>query len=159
MSTLAEHPPMAAAPLEYGFPRARMGIALLSLLGLLVSAYLTLYKLNYIGTLQCGAGGGCSVVQASQYAELLGAPVAAWGMGAYGLLLALALLGLQPAWAGARWASLGLFGVSAAGVAFSAYLTYLSHSVIGAYCAWCLVSAVIITLIFLLSIPGLRRAR
>jgi uncharacterized membrane protein len=31
--------------------------------------------------------------------------------------------------------------------------------VIHAWCQWCVVSAILIVLIFLLSIPGLRRAR
>ena len=42
----------------------RMGAALLSLLGLFVSAYLYLYKIGRIGTLACGTG-ECETVQAS----------------------------------------------------------------------------------------------
>ena len=137
----------------------RMGIALLALVGIFVAGYLTLYKLGYLGVLPCGPAGGCETVQASQYAMLLGVPVALWGVGAYIVLLALALAGLQPRWASSRFVALALFGTAAVGVAFSAYLTYLSGTVIGAFCRWCLVSAVLITLIFLLSIPGLRAAR
>jgi uncharacterized membrane protein len=154
---LAETPDAAAA--EFAPPASRMGVAALSLVGLLVSAYLTLYKLGYLGTLQCGAAGGCEVVQSSAYSMLLGLPVALWGMGAYVVLFTVAMLGLQPRWADARWIPLALFGFSAFGVAFSAYLTYLSGAVIGAFCQWCLVSAVIITLVFLCSLPELRRAR
>lgn len=134
-----------------------MAIAVLALVGTFVSAYLALYKLGYLGTLQCGAAGGCEVVQASRYSVLLGLPVALWGMGAYLLLLAIALIGLQPRWAEARWVGPALFAISAFGVAFSAYLTYVSGTVIGAFCQWCLVSAATITLIFLFSIPGLKR--
>ena len=80
-------------------------------------------------------------------------------MGAYLVLLAVALAGVQPRWAHARWVPLVLFGVSAVGVAFSAYLTYLEAFVIHAWCQWCVISAILVTLIFLLSLPGLRRAR
>lgn len=144
---------MVAAP-----PRSRMGIAVLSLIGLLISGYLTLYKLGYLGAIQCGTG-GCETVQTSEYAVFLGMPVAAWGVGAYGVLLALALVGLQPRWVGDRRIALGIFGMAAVGVAFSGWLTYLEAVVILAWCRWCVASAVVITLIFLLSIPGLRAAR
>jgi uncharacterized membrane protein len=159
MSTRLDLPsPAPAVEPATAVPVARMVIAVLALIGTLVSAYLTLYKLGYLGALQCGAG-GCEVVQASQYSVLFGLPVAMWGMGAYLVLFVVALLGIQPRWAEERWVAFGLFGFSAFGVAFSAYLTYLSGVVIGAFCQWCLVSAVTITLIFAFSIPGLQRAR
>lgn len=137
---------------------ARMAIAVLALVGLLVASYLTLYKLGYLGAIQCSIG-GCETVQSSRFAYFLGLPVAAWGIGAYLAILALALLGVQPRFAGARWPALALFLLSGVGVVFSAYLTYLEAFVIHAWCQWCVVSAILITLIFLLSIPGLRQAR
>jgi uncharacterized membrane protein len=136
----------------------RMGIALLSLVGLLIAGYLTMYKLGYLGVIQCTIG-GCEKVQTSVYSQFLGQPVSLWGMGAYLTLLVIALLGVQPRFAGERWVALSLFGVSAVGVVFSAYLTYLEAFVIHAWCQWCVISAILITLIFLLSIPGLRQAR
>lgn len=135
-----------------------MAIAVLSLIGFFVASYLALYKLGYLGVIQCGVG-GCEVVQASRYALFLGVPVAVWGMGVYLLLFALALLGVQPRWAGERWVALTIFGIAAVGLAFSAYLTYLEAFVIYAWCQWCVVSAVLIGAIFLLAIPGLRYAR
>ena len=69
------------------------------------------------------------------------------------------MLGIQPRFARERWVALALFGVSAVGVAFSGYLTYLEAFVIHAWCQWCVISAILVTLIFLLSIPGLRQAR
>ena len=144
---------------EFTPPSTRMAVAVLALIGLFVAGYLALYKMGYIGVLQCGVDGGCSTVQASSYSLLLGIPVALWGMGAYAALLVLALLGLQPRWAAERWIALAIVGIAAVGVAFSAYLTYLSGAVIGAYCAWCVTSAILISLIFLCSLPGLRFAR
>jgi uncharacterized membrane protein len=139
-------------------PGSRMAIAFLSLIGLLVSAYLSLYKLGYLGAIQCTTG-GCETVQASEYAYFLGMPVAIWGVGAYLVLLALALIGLQPRWIRERWVALALLSVSAVGVVFTAYLTYLEAYVIRSWCQWCLVSAALVTLVFLASIPGLRYAR
>jgi uncharacterized membrane protein len=136
----------------------RMSIAVLALLGLLVSIYLTLYKVGLVGSIQCGVG-GCSVVQASEYAVFLGVPVALWGVGAYGVLLALALAGLQPAWAQDRRIAWAIFVIAAGGFVFAMYLTYLEAFVIHAWCRWCVVSAVLITGILLLSVPPLRRAR
>ncbi|HEU0014957.1 MAG TPA: vitamin K epoxide reductase family protein [Longimicrobium sp.] len=139
-------------------PRSRMGVALLSLLGLMLATYLTLYKLGYIGTLECTTG-GCEKVQQSQWAFFLGQPVALWGVVGYLLLLIVSMLGLQPRWAGERWVALAIFALAAVGLAFSGYLTFLEARVIHAWCQWCVVSAILMTLIFLLSIPGLRRAR
>lgn len=135
-----------------------MAIAVLSLAGIFLAGYLTLYKFGYVGSLQCTVG-SCEVVQATEYAFLLGFPVALWGLGTYAVLFVLALLGLQPRWIAARAVAITLFVLSAVGVAFSAYLTYLEAAVIHAWCQWCVISAVLITLVFLLSIPGLRHAR
>jgi uncharacterized membrane protein len=146
----------ATDPVAPGPPLARMVIAVLALVGLLVSSYLTLYKVGLLGIIQCGADGGCSVVQASEYAEFLGLPVALYGVGAYALLLGLALLGVQPGRAELRWIAVALVVLSGIGVGVSALLTYISSAVIGAYCRWCLVSAALITLIFLVSLAGLR---
>ena len=139
-------------------PLTRMAIALLALAGLLVSSYLSMYKLGYLGVIQCTIG-GCETVQTSRWSMLLGLPVSVWGVGAYVTLLTLAIAGLQPRFQDARWVALGLFGVSAVGVVFSGYLTYLEAFVIHAWCQWCVISAILVVLIFLLSIPGLRRAR
>lgn len=137
-------------------PVSRMAIAVLALLGVFVSGYLSLYKLGVISTLVCQVG-SCDRVQNSPWSFLLGLPVALWGVGAYLAILAVAVAGVQPRLAGRAWVGKALFGMAAVGVAFSAYLTYLEAAVIRAWCQWCVVSAVIITLIFLLSIPGLRR--
>jgi uncharacterized membrane protein len=81
------------------------------------------------------------------------------GIIAYGTIFAIAIAGVQPRLVHARWVPMALFALSAIGVAFSAWLTYLEAAVINAWCQWCVVSAIIITLIFLLSIPGFRAAR
>jgi uncharacterized membrane protein len=139
-------------------PATRMAIAVLALLGLFVSLYLSMFKWGMMGAIQCSIG-GCQTVQNSPWSMFLGQPVAVWGLGAYLTLLALAIVGLQPRFVNERWVALAIFGISAVGVLFSAWLTYLEAAVIHAWCQWCVISAILITLIFFLSVPGLKRAR
>lgn len=136
-----------------------MIVATLAMVGLIVAAYLSLWKIGVIGTLACGVGDGCESVQTSPYADLLGIPVAFYGLGGYLALLGTALIGLQPAWVGRRTPTVVLVVLSGLGVAFSAYLTYLEAFVIHAWCRWCVVSAVIITATFVVSLAGLRAGR
>jgi uncharacterized membrane protein len=137
--------------------RQRQAIALLSLVGLLLALYLWLYKIGVIGTLQCGAG-GCDQVQTSRYAALFGIPVAFYGVVGYAALLAVALLGLRPAFLGDRRVTLALGALATGGVAFSLYLTYLELFVIRAICRWCVASAVIVAVIWVVALAGLRRS-
>lgn len=139
-------------------PLTRMAIAVLAVLGLLVAGYLSAYKLGFIGGLTCTVG-HCEQVQASPWSVLLGLPVSVWGFGAYAALLALSILGLQPRFVHDRRIALAITGVSLVGVAFSGYLTYIEAFVIEMWCQYCVISAIIITLVFLLSLPGLARAR
>ncbi len=125
----------------------RMATALVALVGLFVALYLALYKTGVIGSLACGAG-GCETVQLSSWATLLGVPVAAWGVAYYAAVFALALAAVQDRWADSRGLSLVLVVVTAWGVVFSAWLTYLELFVINAICRWCVVSAVIAVTLF-----------
>lgn len=134
----------------------RMVIALLALLGMLVAAYLLLDNLGLTGPVACDLG-DCATVQTSGYARIAGVPVSGIGVAGYAALFGLALVGLQPAFAGAAWLALLLFAGALAGVLFSAYLTFLEAFVIHAWCQWCVVSAALITLIFLASVLEIRR--
>jgi uncharacterized membrane protein len=134
----------------------RMIIAALALCGLGVATYLALYKLGYIGTLACGAG-GCETVQLSKWATLLGLPVAVWGVGFYVVLFGVALLGTTERYVDEPWVSHALLALTGWGVIFSAWLTYLELYVINAICIFCVVSAVIVGIIFLVSIFEWRR--
>lgn len=136
--------------------RHRMAAAVLALAGLLLSLYLTLHRLGLTGPLTCGADNSCDKVQSSVYADFLGLPVAAFGVGGYLALLVVALVGLQPRYVRRRAPTLLLVGLSALGVLFTAYLKYLEIFKIGAICRWCLVSAVLITAILIVSGAGMR---
>lgn len=119
-------------------------IAGVATVGLFVAGYLTITKLTRASALFCEAGTGCDIIQASPYALFLGVPTALWGAAVYTAIGTIALVGLSQRW----WLRAFLLAVS--GVAFSAYLTYLSFFVIRAVCAYCLASAAIAVVLFAL---------
>ena len=134
----------------------RMIAAVLSLLGLLLSAYLYLYKIGRIGMLACGAG-GCETVQQSAWSRFAGVEVSLIGRAGYAALLALSLAGLQPPLSTRRWPTTLLAALASVGVVFTVYLTYLELFVIHAICRWCVGSAVIIVAILVVALLDQRR--
>lgn len=137
-------------------PLHRMAVALLSLVGVLISTYLLLHKLGVVGTLMCGTG-SCDTVQASPWAVFLGVPVPAWGVAGYGLLLGVSLAGLRPGMWESRRVGRVLLVLGAGAFGFSAYLTAIEAFVIHAWCRWCVASAVVATLIFIFTLGELIR--
>ena len=129
----------------------RMLAALVALVGLFIALYLTLYKAGIIGALACGTG-SCEAVQLSRWATFLGLPVAAWGAAYYALVFALAFAGIQDRWAESRRLSLATLIVTGWGVVFSAWLTYLELFVIRAICRWCVVSACLAVVLFVIAV-------
>jgi uncharacterized membrane protein len=143
---------------EIAPPRNRMAIALFALVGALISLYLTLHKLGVVGTLLCGTG-SCDLVQASKWSVFMGVPVPFWGLAGYAVMTTLALAGLQPRFIDSRPLRIALVITATGAFAFSVYLSALEHYVIHAWCRWCIVSAILATLIFLSTIPEFRRLR
>jgi uncharacterized membrane protein len=144
-----------AAPPHRPPPRNRMAVAVLALVGLFVSLYLLAYSVGLI-PLICGVG-SCETVQASEWARVGPIPVPMLGVGGYLALLLVTLYGLQPAHQDERGPGLLALGLATIGVGYSGFLTYLEARVINAWCMWCVTSAVIMTLIFLASLPELSR--
>lgn len=134
----------------------RMLTALVALVGVFVATYLAFYKAGFIGSLACGTG-SCETVQQSPWANLLGLPVAVWGVGYYLAVFALAFAGTLDRWADDRRISLALLILTAWGVLFSGYLTYLELFVIHAICRYCVVSAVLAAVVFILSFLDWKR--
>jgi uncharacterized membrane protein len=133
-----------------------MALAILALVGLLVSLYMLTYALGLTGSVICGLG-DCEKVQNSPYAHVGGFPVAGIGVLGYLALLVVSFLGLRPSARGSRAVPFLLFVGGLLGVAFSAYLTYLEGFVIHAWCQWCITSAVIMLFAFLAALPELPR--
>ena len=138
--------------------RPRVIIAMLSLVGVFIALYLTLYKIGVIGDLTCTVG-SCETVNTSRWAMLLGMPIAAWGLGTYVILLLLAVVGVQERFETSRPLSTALLLVSGWSVLFSAWLTYLELFVIKAICIWCVTSAVVMVAIFITSLIDWREVR
>jgi uncharacterized membrane protein len=115
--------------------RGRYGAALtgLALAGLAIGAYLLTARL--LGEAPaCGPVKGCETVAASEYATLLGLPVALYGV-VFSVILAVAcLVWWRRAVSGALYLA---YGLGLAGVLAVAYLTYLELFVIEAICIWC----------------------
>jgi uncharacterized membrane protein len=122
----------------------------LACLGALDAIYLVIYK--YTGdSRMCLGNGGCHNVNFSPYSMIAGIPVAVYGLAAYVVIIAILLLEPRMRLAHEN-GPLAVFGISLGGVAFTAYLTWLEFYVIHAVCPFCVASAVIITLIFILAI-------
>jgi uncharacterized membrane protein len=136
----------------------RMAIAALALAGFFISLYLTLFKLGAIGSLCCTVG-SCDTVNLSGWGSFLGIPVAAWGMGFYALVFAIAFAGAHDRWGQHRLVAPALVALTGWGVLFSAWLTWLELFVIHAICMWCVISALIVVVLFGLAMAELRAAR
>lgn len=132
----------------------RAGIVL-SLIGLLVALYLVYIKFDPASTL-CLASGGCEKVNTSMYSEVRGIPVAALGALAYVILLGIFLFETRFALL-EEYGPVVAFGLALAGVLYSAYLTYLEVVVIKSICPYCVTSAVVMTLILVVTTLRLRR--
>ena len=135
-----------------------MVVGMLAFIGVFVSTYLTLYKFGYIGALQCAVG-SCETVNTSRWATFFGLPVAAWGLGFYVAALALVFVGIQERYADSRGVALALVALTGWGVLFSGWLTYLELFVIDAICIWCVTSAVIVLVMFAVSVLDYRDQR
>lgn len=135
-----------------------MIVAALALAGIFISIYLTLYKLGVIGELSCTIG-SCETVNTSRWSVFFGLPVAAWGLLFYLDVFGVALLGTMPRFENEPIISIVLVAEAAIGVLFSGWLTYLELAVIRAICIWCVTSAVIVLLIFLVSVADWRQMR
>ena len=118
--------------------RLRRTIAALALVGAAIAGYLTVVRA--LGEAPVCSTGGCEKVQSSDYAEVVGIPVALLGLLAYLALFATALR------AGPAFAAIGA-GIALASLAFAFYLFVVQLVVIEAFCLWCLASDVVIAVI------------
>lgn len=117
--------------------------------GLLVSIYMTIYKLTNNDAM-CLGSGGCSYVNASRYSQVNGIPVAAIGLIGFLALMVVMLLESRSAFF-AENGPLFEFGMSLMGVLYSIFLTYLELYVIRHICPFCVTSALAILLVLIVS--------
>ncbi|MBN2149324.1 MAG: hypothetical protein JW726_18195 [Anaerolineales bacterium] len=124
---------------------------LLALAGLGVAGYLFYVETAHVVAVS-GPVGNCNTVQQSVYARLFGVSVGMLGVVGYAAILLTWLVGLLKGQI-ATLSALAMLVITFGGTLFSIYLTFLEPFVIGAICAWCLGSAVLMTLLFVLAIP------
>jgi uncharacterized membrane protein len=124
----------------------RKTLIVLTVLGLGVATYLT--YIHYAGIKPlCGRNGGdCLKVQSSRYSKIEGVPVALVGLLGYIAILGILLL---PEDERTRFATGAL---TLGGFGFSAYLTYREVFSLKEICEWCVSSAVIMTIMMVLSV-------
>ncbi|MBP6002163.1 MAG: vitamin K epoxide reductase family protein [Pyrinomonadaceae bacterium] len=128
--------------------------AILALVGIVDSVYLTAHHYT-AEPVPCSLIEGCEMVLTSSYAEIAGVPLAMFGAAAYFLAFSLALLtafGNR-----AMWKFFGAQTVVMA--AFSGWLIYVQAAVIGAFCQFCLLSALTSCLLFVIYIISLVTGR
>ncbi len=134
-----------------------LGVPVLCMVGLGVAGYLAYVETAQV-TAVCGPVGDCNTVQQSEYARLFGfLPIGILGLLGYIAILAAWLIGRLGRGPLSVYVGLAQLGMTAFGLAFSIYLTFLEPFVIGATSAWCLTTALLITALFWLSLkPGKR---
>jgi len=130
-------------------PALFWAIIVLAVLGVLDAVYLLIYKLTGNNQM-CLGNGGCHDVNFSPYSQIGGIPVSVYGIVAYLLIIVILLLESKVK-AARENGPLVVFGISLAGVAFEAYLTWIEVKVIHAICPFCVATMVIISLIFILA--------
>jgi uncharacterized membrane protein len=119
-------------------------IAFVATLGIGVATYITIADSGGGHPTCLAGGGGCATVAESSYSHIAGVNIAIFGILGYVLLVASAFIVSD-------LARFGGFAVALGGFGFSVYLTYLEIFKIEAICQWCVASAVLMTILFLLS--------
>ena len=118
----------------------------LAVLGIGVAGYLVYVHYADVDPV-CNIAHGCHKVQTSEYAKLAGVPVAVLGLIGYVSILAALLV---PGQGEAARMAAALFAL--VGFGFSMYLTYRELFTIDAICQWCVLSAILMTLLAIVTV-------
>ena len=121
----------------------------LSLIGLSVSAYLTVAHFSSPALLACSSSAlvDCRRVTTSAQSEISGIPVALLGVLYF---IVMGVVNFPPAWRSLKLAYVRLGG-ALLGIGMVLYLLYAEFFLIGAICLWCSVVHVDVFLLFLLT--------
>lgn len=119
-------------------------IAFIAALGIGVASYIAIVEGGGGAPACLAGGGGCETVAKSSYSHIAGINISVFGIIGYVLLLISAFFANDAA-------RFGGFAVALGGFGFSVYLTYLEIFKIEAICQWCVASAILMTILFLLN--------
>jgi uncharacterized membrane protein/thiol-disulfide isomerase/thioredoxin len=147
------------APISQSQPAWReWAIPALCLIGLVVAGYLAYVETAHVEAV-CGPVGDCNTVQQSEYARLFGVlPIGVLGLIGYAAIIVAWWIERRGRAPLDRLAALALVIMTLGGTVFSIYLTVLEPFVIGATCAWCLTSAILMTILLWLTVTPQRLA-
>lgn len=123
-------------------------------IGLVDSLYLTWIKLTHTEAACVIGVGDCFTVNTSKYSEWNGIPIAVLGLAAY-LAIVVVLLAATRLDFIRSISTYAVFGISFIGVLYSAYLTYLEVAVLRAVCPYCLLSAIAILAVCIITVARL----
>lgn len=126
-----------------------------TILGLLVSIYMTVYKYTK-NEKMCVGSGGCNIVNSSRYSEVSEIPVAVFGIVGYASILAVLLLESKNKFLEQN-GTMVFFGLSFTGFLFTVWLIYVEVALIKALCPFCLTSQASMTIVFITSVIRLIR--
>jgi uncharacterized membrane protein len=132
----------------------RLLVALV-IVGILVSIYMTVYKITENNAM-CLGSGDCSTVNSSRYAEVNGIPVALIGVFGYAAILAVLYLETRGSFFKQN-GTLLVFGLALTGFLFTLWLIYVEFALLKALCPFCLTSQAAMTLIFIIAVIRLIR--
>jgi uncharacterized membrane protein len=127
----------------------------LAVLGLLVSVYMTIFKLTQ-NTNMCVGSHACVTVNQSIYSTVGVIPVAVIGVAGYLAILSVLLMETRNSFLQKNGAMV-VFGLALVGFLFTLYLIYVEIALLHALCPFCVTSQVTMTLLFILSVIRLVR--
>lgn len=123
----------------------------IAIIGAINAGYLSWFKLTHTVT-KCIPGlGDCATVNASKYSEVYGIPIAYLGFLAFLFLALLMYLGYT-ARLNKSLVDFSVFGITLIGTIFSGYLMYVEAAILKTYCPFCVLSAILMAILFGISI-------
>ncbi len=126
-------------------------VAIFASAGFILASYIYKTK-KHSAQLVCPLEGSCEAVVHSDYSKIIGIPVEILGILYYGLIVILygcfAFFPLVIP----DFASYAVIGITIVAFLFSVYLTLVQALVLKQWCTWCLFSAGICTIIFILAL-------
>jgi uncharacterized membrane protein len=122
----------------------RRAIAFVATLGIGVATYIAIADAGGGAPTCLAGGGGCEAVANSSHSHVAGVNIAVFGIVGYAALFLTAFVVSDLA----RFSG---FALALGGFGYSVYLTYLEIFKIEAICQWCVASAVLMTILFLLN--------
>lgn len=117
---------------------------ILTLIGFADAAYLSMLHF-YQTDAGCSIISGCDAVLSSEYAVIAGIPLAYMGVLYYTSLIFTFLAYYQSE---SKRLLQGLLALNSTGFLFSLWLVYVQASILNAFCQYCLLSAIISTILF-----------